>query len=68
MVGEHSLRWAYAFVPVAIMSTASAAPPGFPESGNGLWYNSPGTIWSREWLPIGNGYLAGERWYLPQSC
>lgn len=36
-----------------------AAPPGFPASGNGLWYTTPGSVWSRESLPIGNGYLAG---------
>ena len=34
-----------------------AAPPGFPASGNGLWYTEPGTIWSRHSLPIGNGFL-----------
>lgn len=34
-------------------------PHGFPSSGNGLWCRSPGTLWSKEWLPIGNGYLAG---------
>ena len=35
-----------------------AAPPGFPTSGNGLWYAEPGTIWSRHYLPVGNGFLA----------
>jgi hypothetical protein len=38
----------------------AAAPAGFPKSGNGLWYTQPGGVWSREWLPVGNGYLAGE--------
>ncbi|KAF4609922.1 hypothetical protein D9613_010580 [Agrocybe pediades] len=28
-------------------------------SGNGLWYSQPANnVWSRQWLPIGNGYLA----------
>ncbi|KAK1231403.1 hypothetical protein PQX77_005500 [Marasmius sp. AFHP31] len=38
---------------------ALAAPPGFPASGNGLWYTSPSGNWSKSYLPIGNGYLAG---------
>ncbi|KAL9709537.1 hypothetical protein Ac2012v2_007276 [Leucoagaricus gongylophorus] len=37
---------------------AKCTPPGFPSSGNGLWYKEPGMIWSRDWLPVGNGYLA----------
>jgi hypothetical protein len=37
-----------------------SAPSGFPTSGNGLWYTTPGNVWSREWLPVGNGYLAGK--------
>jgi len=36
-----------------------AAPPGFPASGNGLWFTSPSDGWSKTYLPIGNGYLAG---------
>ncbi|KAF8551628.1 glycoside hydrolase family 95 protein [Imleria badia] len=46
---------------IAITTCASrtlSAPPGFPSSGNGLWYTSPGTIWAQELLPVGNGYLA----------
>lgn len=35
------------------------APSGFPASGNGLWYTKTGNVWSREWLPVGNGYLGG---------
>jgi hypothetical protein len=46
-----------------VISASAAAPPGFPESGNGLWYKSPGAMWSKEWLPIGNGYLAGTPCY-----
>ena len=34
-----------------------AAPSGFPSSGNGLWYKSPGSIWEEEFLPVGNGFL-----------
>ncbi|KAG9100496.1 hypothetical protein FRC06_004095 [Ceratobasidium sp. 370] len=36
-----------------------AVPAGFPASGNGLWYvmNEPIENWSRQFLPIGNGYL-----------
>lgn len=39
---------------------AHAAPSAFPKSGNGLWFTQQGDNWSREWLPVGNGYLAGE--------
>ncbi|KAF9042885.1 glycoside hydrolase family 95 protein [Panaeolus papilionaceus] len=42
----------------SVSPTASSAPHGFPTSGNGLWYTQPGKVWSRELLPIGNGYLA----------
>lgn len=46
------------FLCVLSLSKAIAAPNGFPKSGNGLWYNSSGTIWSRHFLPVGNGFLA----------
>ncbi|KAF5366281.1 hypothetical protein D9758_005662 [Tetrapyrgos nigripes] len=36
----------------------TAAPPGFPATGNGLWFTSPGQIWASQLLPVGNGYLA----------
>ncbi|KAL0581459.1 hypothetical protein V5O48_000613 [Marasmius crinis-equi] len=39
-------------------ATTSAAPPGFPASGNGLWYAAPSANWSKTYLPVGNGYLA----------
>lgn len=42
----------------ASVASVAAAPPGFPASGNGLWYPAPGAIWSRDYLPVGNGYLA----------
>ncbi|QRW13118.1 glycoside hydrolase family 95 protein [Ceratobasidium sp. AG-Ba] len=34
-----------------------AVPPGFPTSGNGLWYDKPAVNWTTQFLPIGNGYL-----------
>ncbi|KAJ3802095.1 glycoside hydrolase family 95 protein [Lentinula aff. detonsa] len=43
-------------LPAAVLS--SAAPSGFPASGNGLWYNTPAGFWSKTYLPVGNGYLA----------
>lgn len=43
---------------VKVPSVARAAPPGFPSSGNGIWFTTPGTVWAFEYLPIGNGYLA----------
>lgn len=43
---------------VSSFSSSRAAPAGFPSSGNGLWYTQPATVWSRQYLPIGNGYLA----------
>ncbi|KAJ7678231.1 glycoside hydrolase family 95 protein [Mycena polygramma] len=39
-------------------AVGAGAPPGFPASGNGLWYSAPGAIWSRDYLPVGNGFLA----------
>jgi alpha-L-fucosidase 2 len=50
-------RWIQAVLLFSTLSTA--APPGFPASGNGLWFNASGSIWSKDYLPIGNGYLAG---------
>jgi hypothetical protein len=48
-------------LPMPSLTTLGAhAPPlGFPASGNGLWYVTPGDVWSRTWLPVGNGYLGG---------
>ncbi len=43
-----------------VVHTAKSAPPGFPASGNGLWYDKPGSNWVTELLPIGNGYIAGK--------
>ncbi|QRV93314.1 glycoside hydrolase family 95 protein [Ceratobasidium sp. AG-Ba] len=36
-----------------------AVPSGFPASGNAIWYDRPGLDWATQYLPIGNGYLAG---------
>ncbi|KAG9311360.1 glycoside hydrolase family 95 protein [Chiua virens] len=53
------LRQLYCLFSVSTcMSPTPSAPPGFPSSGNGLWYLTPGEIWGEEWLPVGNGYLA----------
>ena len=56
-------RVAEAVVLGSILPSVTAAPPGFPDSGNGLWFNKPGRseAWSNDWLPIGNGFLAGEQ-------
>jgi len=35
-------------------------PEEFPKSHNGLWYAQPGTVWSKDWLPAGNGVLGGK--------
>ncbi|KDQ10793.1 glycoside hydrolase family 95 protein [Botryobasidium botryosum FD-172 SS1] len=45
----------FALAPAAVLSFA--APSGFPASGNGLWYNTPGNLWSKTYLPVGNGFL-----------
>jgi len=46
-----------------LLLVVRCAPPGFPSSGNGLWYSKPGRIWAKEWLPVGNGYLGGMSIY-----
>ncbi|KAG9087836.1 hypothetical protein FS749_002611 [Ceratobasidium sp. UAMH 11750] len=38
-------------------NAVGAVPAGFPASGNGLWYDTPAENWSRQYLPMGNGYL-----------
>lgn len=43
---------------LSIIERAVSAPPGFPASGNGLWFTEPGVVWATDFLPIGNGYLA----------
>lgn len=54
------MSWPTLLAGSVIATVSSAAPSGFPATGNGLWYKTPGTIWSKEWLPVGNGYLAGK--------
>ncbi|KAF9465865.1 glycoside hydrolase family 95 protein [Collybia nuda] len=48
------------FILASLLSTGlvASAPPGFPSSGNGLWFTKPANVWSKEMLPVGNGYLA----------
>ena len=57
-----------AFVALIHLLGLTRAPTGFPHSGNGLWYSKPGTLWSRELLPVGNGYQAGRTFLLPSAC
>ncbi|KAH7890396.1 glycoside hydrolase family 95 protein [Phlebopus sp. FC_14] len=53
------LRRIYCLLTVATcVSISRSVPPGFPSSGNGLWYTTPGSVWAQELLPLGNGYLA----------
>lgn len=57
---EVLFRQLYCLVTVATCASLTlSVPPGFPSSGNGLWYTAPGKVWVQEWLPVGNGYLAG---------
>ncbi|KAF9060966.1 glycoside hydrolase family 95 protein [Rhodocollybia butyracea] len=44
-------------IPAAALSGCTAAPAGFPASGNGLWYNTTSTLWETSYLPVGNGFL-----------
>lgn len=50
------------FLLLLLCAGAHAAPSAFPKSGNGLWFTQQGSDWSREWLPVGNGYLAGKHY------
>ncbi|KAG6886580.1 hypothetical protein C0995_006789, partial [Termitomyces sp. Mi166 len=51
--------WATRLLAFAQLVTLSiSTPPGFPLSGNGLWFNTSANVWAKEWLPVGNGYLA----------
>lgn len=60
------LHWGISLTKAAALSLllqagiSVAAPNGFPASGNGLWYRTEGTYWVLEWLPVGNGYMAGQ--------
>ncbi|KAH8109494.1 glycoside hydrolase family 95 protein [Phellopilus nigrolimitatus] len=44
---------------LGIPKLASAAPPGFPSSGNGLWYTEPGVIWKSTQLNIESLWSGG---------
>ncbi|KAF5381765.1 hypothetical protein D9615_005480 [Tricholomella constricta] len=51
--------WATRLLALAqLVALSVSAPPGFPASGNGLWFTKSANVWSKEWLPVGNGYLA----------
>ncbi|KAF8811090.1 glycoside hydrolase family 95 protein [Phlegmacium glaucopus] len=54
--------WTYrAFISLihfCLLRSSMTAPQAFPASGNGLWYTQPGNVWARDFLPVGNGYLA----------
>lgn len=43
-----------------ICTNGASVPPSFPKSGKVLWFRSPGVIWAQDYLPVGNGYLAGD--------
>lgn len=62
MTASYILR-VFALTLGIVVHTANSAPPGFPASGNGLWYDKPGSNWVTELLPIGNGYIAGKESY-----
>jgi hypothetical protein len=55
----HTMRLSRIFPLGYWLGCVVAAPTVFPSSGNGLWYNYTGDVWSKTWLPVGNGYLAG---------
>ena len=69
-VGEGAMKTGVSTALVAVgLAGVGATPHGFPKSGNGLWYTEPGTGWLEDYLPIGNGFLAGTvRFRSPQSC
>jgi hypothetical protein len=54
------LRVALGFVVLTTVTPGhSAVPSSFPASGKVLWYRAPAASWSKEYLPVGNGFLAG---------
>lgn len=42
---------------IIVVDTTCSLPSTFPSSGNVLWYRTPAKAWSKDYLPIGNGYL-----------
>ena len=45
---------------LAALTASTCTSSDFPSSGNGLWFTKPAESWASEWLPVGNGYLAGN--------
>ncbi|KAI0079139.1 hypothetical protein K474DRAFT_1705823 [Panus rudis PR-1116 ss-1] len=54
---NRSIALATLVTAISAATLTHAAPPSFPSSGNGIWYRKQGSAWSKEWIPIGNGYL-----------
>ena len=53
-------RTPLAFVVLTVVAPGhSFIPSSFPASGKALWYRRPASSWSKEFLPVGNGFLAG---------
>lgn len=52
--------FAQALLQLVLSGAILAAPSGFPKTGNGMWYEAPGEVWVTDYLPIGNGFLAGK--------
>jgi alpha-L-fucosidase 2 len=44
---------------VLVPSCSAALPASFPASGKAIWFRTPGVSWTTDYLPIGNGFLAG---------
>ena len=45
-----------------VSSSGLFASSVLPPSSNILWYRTPGATWSKNWLPVGNGFLAGTQY------
>ncbi|KAF8590641.1 glycoside hydrolase family 95 protein [Ramaria rubella] len=43
---------------ISVAPSYGALPDSFPASGKALWFRTPAVVWSKEYLPIGNGFLA----------
>ena len=54
LITAFKVEMALPAVPVDAISFLS-----LPPTPNSLWYRAPGTTWSTDWIPVGNGYLAG---------
>lgn len=40
-----------------LVDQTTSLPPAFPTAGNALWYRQVADVWSKDYLPVGNGYL-----------